>query len=156
MFQPPPTRNQTGANSHRLTRMRTCRSGGRRAGLSLLEVILSIAILGGAMVMIGQLYHLGYRSALQARMRNDANIIADAKMAELAAGVLPLESSGGSEIPENPGWSYSVDLQSSLQLGLFLATVTVSYGDESSTVPTSLSIARFIPDPDYEPEEDEE
>lgn len=140
----------------RCRRLRDGRSRTVRSGLSLLEVILSIAILGGSMVMIGQLYHLGYRSALQARLRNDANIIADSKMAELAAGVLPLESSGNSPIDEHPGWSYSVDLQSSLQLGLFMATVTVSYGEESNNIPTSLSIVRFIPDPDYEPEEDEE
>ena len=76
------------------------RSSGRtaaasRRGLSLLEVILSIAILGGAMVMIGQLYYLGYRSALQTRYRSEGNLYADAKMAELASGVLPLESGGG-------------------------------------------------------------
>jgi prepilin-type N-terminal cleavage/methylation domain-containing protein len=149
-------RLQSSATKGRGGRARQLRLSQPRRGLSLLEVILSIAILGGAMVMIGQLYHLGYRSALQARLRNDANIIADSKMAELAAGVLPLESTGNSELPEYPGWSYSVDLQSSLQLGLFMATVTVSYGDESSNIPTSLSIVRFIPDPDYEPEEDEE
>ena len=127
-----------------------------RNGLSLLEVILSIAILGGSMVMIGQLYHLGYRSALQARLRNDANIFADTTMSELAAGVLPIESTGDSEIPGNPGWTYSVDIQPSLQPGLFMATVAVKRGDESNAVVTSISIVRFIPDPDYEPEEDEE
>jgi Tfp pilus assembly protein PilV len=156
MFKRLKTRFPTGPANGRPLDVRQCGSRVRRNGLSLLEVILSIAILGGAMVMIGQLYHLGYRSALQARMRNDANIIADSKMAELAAGVLPLESSGNNMVEEFPGWSYSVDLQSSLQPGLFMATVNVSYGDQSNDVPTSLSIVRFIPDPDYEPEEDEE
>lgn len=156
MFNHNATRPSTGWNRNRRVGMRLSRQSATRSGLSLLEVILSIAILGGAMVMIGQLYHLGYRSAMQARLRNDANIIVDAKMAELAAGVLPLESSGNSEIAENPGWSYSVDLQSSLQLGLFMATVTVSYSNDSSNIPTTLSVVRFIPDPDYEPEEDEE
>ncbi len=156
MFQRRKTRDVTSPDFGLVVGVRQCGSRARRNGLSLLEVILSIAILGGAMVMIGQLYHLGYRSALQARMRNDANIIADSKMAELAAGVLPLESSGNNMVEEFPGWSYSVDLQSSLQPGLFMATVNVSYGDQSNNVPTSLSIVRFIPDPDYEPEEDEE
>ena len=128
----------------------------RRRGLSLLEVILSIAILGGSMVMIGQLYHLGYRSALQARLRNDANLFADSTMAELASGVLPLESTSDTEVPYNPGWSYAVEIQPSLQPGLLMATVIVKRGEELGAVNSSISIVRFIPDPDYEPEEEEE
>ncbi len=125
----------------------------RRAGLSLLEVILSIAILGGAMVVIGQLFNLGYRSALQVRMRSDANLLCDSKMAELAAGVLPVTSSGNQQIPESPGWNYSVDVQPSQQIGLLIATVTVEQNAEVSSVPVSMSIVRFLPDPDYDPEE---
>lgn len=124
-----------------------------RRGLSLLEVILSIAILGMAMVAISQLYFLGYRSALQTRYRSEANMLVDSKMAELASGVLPLESGGGS-IEENPDWSYSIDIQSSQQPGLLLTTVTVER-TSNANVAVSVSLVRFIPDPDYEPEEDE-
>jgi general secretion pathway protein I len=123
-----------------------------RSGLSLLEVILSIAILGGAMVVIGQLFNLGYRSALQARLRSEANIMVDTKMAELVSGILPVGSSGSQAIDENPGWSYSIDIQPSQQLGLLVATVTVEQTEEASATPVSMSIKRFIPDPDYEPE----
>ena len=132
------------------------RKGGNRDGLSLLEVILSIAILGGSMVMIGNLYHLGYRSALQAQMRNDANIHASATMAELVAGVIPIEATGSSEISGSPGWYYSVDIQNSLQPGLFMATVIVSRGESEEASSSAVSLVRFIPDPDYEPEEEEE
>jgi type II secretion system protein I len=135
----------------------TARSGrSRRNGLSLLEVILAIAILGSAMAVIGNLFFLGYRSALQSRNRSDANILVDAKMAELAAGVIPAESVGSQSIEENPLWSYSVDVRSSDQLGLLIATVTVQQTDEAAAVPVSLSIVRFVPDPDYDPAEDEE
>jgi Tfp pilus assembly protein PilV len=128
----------------------------QRSGLSLLEVILSVAILGVSMVLIGNLYHLGYRSALKARMISEANLMAGSTMAELAAGVLPIESSGDAAVPGNPNWTYSVDIQSSLQPGLFMATVTVKRQGTIGQVPASVSIVRFIPDPDYEPEEDEE
>lgn len=127
-----------------------------RNGLSLLEVILSIAILGGSMVVIGNLYHLGYRSALQARFRNEGNILADTTMAELAAGVLSLESTGDTEIEGRPGWFYSVDVEQSSQPGLLIATVLVRHEVQTAGAVTSVSIVRFIPDPDYEPEEDEE
>ena len=130
--------------------------GQSRRGLSLLEVILSIAILGGSMVVIGNLYHLGYRSATQVRLRNEANILADSKMAELAAGVLEIESTGDTPIETSPGWTYSIDIEPSLQAGLFMATVIVRRDQESNVLPVGVSIRRFIPDPDYEPEEEEE
>jgi hypothetical protein len=127
-----------------------------RRGLSLLEVILSVAILGGSMAVIGNLYHLGYRSGLKSQLLNDANMIAGSTMAELVVGAIPLESTGDAEVLGNPGWFYSVDIQESMQAGLFLATVVVRRGDEESAIPASISIVRLIPDPDYEPEEDME
>jgi Tfp pilus assembly protein PilV len=127
-----------------------------RRGLSLLEVILSVAILGGSMAVIGNLYHLGYRSGLKAQLLNDANMIAGATMAELVVGAIALESTGDSEVPTSPQWFYSVDIQDSMQPGLFLATVTVRRGVEESALPASISIVRLIPDPEYEPEEDAE
>ena len=127
-----------------------------RRGLSLLEVILSIAILGGAMVVIGKLYNLGYRSANHVRVRNEANILADSKMAEIASGVLELESAVDSPIDSSPGWTYSVTVENSNQPGLFLVTVFVRRDQESNILTNGISVVRFIPDPDYEPEEDEE
>ena len=103
--------------------------------------------------MIGQLYFLGYRSALQTRYRSEANMLADAKMAELASGVLPLESGGG-PIDEAGQWTYTVKVEASQQPGLLLSTVVVQR-DENTSIPISISLTRFIPDPDYEPEEDQ-
>jgi general secretion pathway protein I len=141
--------SETGLTGHANRRRRR-----RRSGLSLLEVILSIAILGGAMVVIGHLFNLGYRSALQVRIRSDANLLCDSKMAELAAGVLPAKSTGNQQIPESPGWNYSIDMQPSQQPGLLIATVTVEQNAEVSATPTSMSIVRFLPDPDYDPDEE--
>lgn len=128
----------------------------KRLGLSLLEVILSIAILGVSMAAIGNLFNLGLRHARHAQLRSDANILCDTKMAELVAGVIPAESTGSEAIFENPNWEYSVDIQNSQQIGLLIATVTVSQVSSqggAASNPVSLSIVRFLPDPDYEPEE---
>lgn len=124
-----------------------------RPGLSLLEVLLSIAILGGAMVVIGNMYFLGYRSAIRARLVSDANILCDTVMAELAAGILPPNSIGSQSFQDNPEWAYSIQIGQSLQPGLLVANVIVQQADPNVAVPVSVSIVRFVPDPDYEPEE---
>ena len=102
------------------------RFGSPRKGLSLLEVILSIAIIGISLVAIGQLINLGYRSARQSQLRSEANILVDSKMAEVVSGVLPLESTSGSAIEGFPDWVYSVDIQQTDILGLLNVTVQVS------------------------------
>ncbi len=125
-----------------------------RSGLSLLEVILSIAILGGAMVVIGALVNLGYRSAAQAKIRSDANILVNTKMSEVVAGVLPLESTSAAPIEENPQWKYSVEVEEAQQLGLLLLTVYVEQANAAN--PIGMSVVRLVPDPDYDPNEDVE
>ena len=57
-------------------------------------------------------------------------------------------------IENRPEWSYTVDVQPSMQPGLLMSTVTV-VREVPSGIPARVSIVRFIPDPDYEPEEDE-
>lgn len=122
-----------------------------RCGFSLLEVLLSIAILGGAMAVIGQLVNIGYRSAVEARIRSDANILVDGKMAEVSAGIIELQSVSASVIDENPDWMYSVDVQDSGQLGLLMVVVTVEQTPNSASNPVSMSVVRFMPDPEYDP-----
>jgi type II secretion system protein I len=123
-----------------------------RRGLSLLEVILALAILGISMAAISQLFFLGYRSATQATLRNEANILADTKMAELAAGILDVQSVGGAMIPEAPNWVYSVQIDDGDQPDLLVATVTVQTAD-TDQIPVAMSITRFISDPNAEDSE---
>ena len=122
--------------------MMTARNKSRNRGLSLLEVILALAILGISMSAISQLFFLGSRSASQATLRNEANILADTKMAELVAGILEPQSTGATPIPEAPGWVYAVRIDDGDQPDLQVATVSVqTIGDQ---VPVSLSITRFL------------
>lgn len=133
------------SKSETSNRNRGCR------GFSLLEVLLSIAILGGAMVVIGQLVNIGYRSAIEAKIRSDANILVDGKMAEVSAGIIELQSTSSSVIEENPDWMYSVDVQQSGQLGLLMVMVTVEQTPNSASNPISMSVVRLMPDPEYDP-----
>ena len=124
-----------------------------RRGLSLLEVLLSIAILGLSLTAIGGLVKLGYQSAIDAKLQTEAYVICDAKMAEVVAGVLPLESASGQTVDENPDWMYSVEVGNADRVGLFHVRVTVEQAPNITSNPVAYSIDRFVPDPDYNPAE---
>jgi hypothetical protein len=126
-----------------------------RHGLSLLEVILALTILGGSFVVVGELVRIGIISGLETRLRSEANILADAILAEFSAGVLELQSRGPTAIEGSPDWYYSADVQPSEQLGLLLVTVTVGRSKEKGEDSLSIKLARFLPDPDYDPAAEE-
>ena len=123
-----------------------------RKGLSLLEVILSIAILGLSMVAIGHLFNLGFRSAADVQLRSEANMIAETTMAEISAGIIDL-SSGGGLAEGSPSWQYEINSQESRQPGLLSVTVRVSLANDPGNNNVSVSLVRFLVDPSFEPEQ---
>lgn len=131
-----------------MTTSRNC-----RRGLSLLEVVMAVAIMGLAMGIIGNLVRLGSKSAGLTKWRSQAQIICDTKMAEVAAGALPLESVSGATVPEKPEWSYTVQVQDSELTGLLKITVTVAPAAGFSGDFRPYQLTRLIHDPDYEPEQ---
>ena len=125
-----------------------------RKGLSLLEVLLALAILGGSLAVIGQLVNLGLKAARKSQLQSASNIMADAKMAEVAAGVLALQSTSLTPIEENEGWGYSVEVSDSELPGLLTVTVSVEQTGAVAN-PIRLTINRLMADPDYDPDEEE-
>jgi len=123
-----------------------------RGGLSLLEVVLAIAILGGAMVAIGQLINIGHNAAVDARDYTEAQILCDGKISEVSAGVIPTSSVQGVDITEAPGWKYSITVEPAGLEGLFKIDCTVSQDPTQFSYPISYRLVRWIPDPDYEAE----
>ena len=63
-------------------------------GLSLLEVILAIAILGGSLATIGQLIRIGARNAAEARDLTMAQLYAESQMNRLSSGAARVSDSG--------------------------------------------------------------
>ena len=118
----------------------------------MLEVILSIAILGVSMTVISQFFYLGYRAADRARRQFDATMICDSVMAELAGGVIDVASTSSADVPNDPRWQYSVDVVDSNVAGLLVATVSVRQRDQQNI---EMSLVRLLPDPDFEAEEDQ-
>jgi type II secretion system protein I len=137
----------------------TCRSARRpaaRGGLTLLEVILALAILGMALVVMGELLRIGARSAEAARDLTMAQIMCDSTLAEVTAGIIPAESIGPTPIEMDPEWLYSISVEPTGQTGLIAVRVTVDKATASLLRPVSFSIVRWMPDPMYVlPEETE-
>ena len=123
----------------------------RRAGLTLLEVILAIAILGGALVVIGELIRTGSRSAQNARELTIAQILAESTMNEVAAGLIPATSTSTQVLETNPDWMYSLQVDPAPnQQGLLLVTVTMHQTDPVRGREMSYSLVRWMLDPSIE------
>ena len=118
-----------------------------RSGLSLLEAMFAIAILGLSLAAIGRLVQLGFQAAGRARIQSQAQMLCDAQMAEVAAGALPLEAVSTAPIEEVLGWLYSIEVQPAEQIGLLVVKVTVQ---QDADAPLGYSIVRFMPDPNFE------
>ena len=129
---------------------RTIRRSAARAGLSLLEVILAIAILGGSIAVIGELVRLGARQAEEARELTIAQLLCESKLEEIAAGVIAPEAVGDVPFELDPRWSYSIEIGSLDNPDLLQVTVMAQQVDGSREIPLYYSLTRWILDPNLE------
>jgi hypothetical protein len=126
--------------------------------MSLLEVLTALAIFMFSVVVISQIVDSASRTALQSQRLTQAALLCESKMAELVAGVLPLQSTGYVPLEEaGEQWSYavetepqdwtnvSIDGQSSPALYVVHVTVLWKAGGSSEEIEYTLS--RVILDP---------
>ena len=125
------------------------RSAARR-GLSLLEVMLAIAILGGAIVVIGELMRIGSRCAQAARELTTAQLLCESTLAEITAGVVEAQPVARQPCESDSEWLYTVDVEQLDQGGLLAVTVTVEQDLPERKRPLSFSLTRWIIDPGVE------
>jgi general secretion pathway protein I len=124
-----------------------------RTGLSLLEVMLALAILGGAVAVIGELTRSAARDAEEARALTTAQLLCEAKMNELVSRLLPAQAVfdvpiESLETLDSPGsWSYSILVEQVGQSGLLSVSVTVAQVAESVPRPVQFTLTRWMVDP---------
>jgi type II secretion system protein I len=125
------------------------------SGFSLLEVMLALAILGGAVVVLGEAARFGLENARFARDLSHAQLLCESTMAELAVGSAlpePVEAAflaDGAE-PTQPVWLYSVETESTDQQGLLGVRVTVFQDLPPAQRPVECSLVRWIVDPEIQ------
>jgi hypothetical protein len=98
----------------------------RRGGFSLMEVMLASSILLTCLIVLGELAAVGRRHARDAEQLSIAQLACRSRLNEILAGAAPLESQEATEVPELPGWSLAVQVESLGKFGLSAVTVTVT------------------------------
>lgn len=124
------------------------RLGQSRRGLTLYEVILAVAIFFPALVVLGQGIATGSRAGIQARLQTQAVLRAESVLAEVLAGVWPMESAAGMAFDDAaPGWTWDLEVLAGPHLHLLELQVTANYLSESGTTTTSCTLSRYVRDP---------
>jgi type II secretion system protein I len=122
--------------------MSPIRRHGTRRGVSLLESLVSLAILLISLVAINQLLDTSGMQAERIRQRSLATQLCQSKLAEIVAGVP--QSGGSGEFEELPGWEWSVDNEQHEVTGVLRVRVSVRRkGDDVAAV----SLDQLVLDP---------
>jgi general secretion pathway protein I len=79
-----------------------------RAGLSLLEVIIALAIFLFSFTAIAQLLSFSSERVIEGHLRSQANLRCQSKLAEVLAGAEPLTGSGWSSFSDSRDWEWQV------------------------------------------------
>jgi general secretion pathway protein I len=119
----------------------------RRHGFSLLEVLLAMAILVGSLVVLSDLATIGRIHATKAADGTTAMRICRSKLNEIIAGLEPVAPVRDEPLDGEPGWLYSVEVESLQQPGLVSVRVTVRQEESENGRPLEFSLVRWIRDP---------
>lgn len=122
-------------------------------GFSLLEVILALAILAGALAALGEVMRLGDQNAAAAADEAQAEMLAESVMAEILVGARPLTSVNGAALPldDDPAWAVSVTVQPTEYVELVAVSVRVAQQLPPAQEPAFCDLVRWVPNPDYLP-----
>jgi general secretion pathway protein I len=134
-------------DSRRISRRRV--SSGQPRGLTLLEVLLSVAIFMGAMVALGQLISSGRRAASRGELQTEAVIRCESVVGRIVAGLLPVEAIEDAAFDDDleRRWTYSVQLLETPEVDLLGFQVTVTHQNNLGDANYSYSLQRFLRDP---------
>ena len=125
---------------------------------TLIEVILALVVLGGALAILGEVMQLANSSAVDARAETQAQLLASSVMDEIMAGLQddspvtrqPLDSDDATR------WLYSVETGTCDVEGVFPLVVTVEQDLEPQFNPVKFRLVRWMPTVAETSENDEE
>jgi type II secretion system protein I len=122
----------------------------RTQGFTLLEVILALSLLAGAMAMLGEMCRLGMRNAQEARDLTRAEMVCDSIMAQIVAGAMQASAVSGATWDDDPRWLYTINTEATSQQGLIQLQVSVTRNLPPEKHPVHCSMYRWMVDPGLE------
>jgi len=113
---------------------------------TLLEVILSLAILAAAAAMIGELVSFASQSAADSEAETRAQLLAISLMEEMVSGRTEIaeQSREPLEVDDAVPWVYSVSLERTKQSGLTSVEIVVEQDKEKRFRPTKHRLVRWL------------
>lgn len=126
----------------------------RRPGVTILECLITLAILVMALTAIGRLVDFGTDRAVEAQIQSRGTRLAQAKMAEAEAGTDEVPLDGGEKegnFPEEPGWTWKVTSQPEISSdsGPLLYRVTVTVSRTVNNRPYNVTLTQHVLNPQF-------
>jgi prepilin-type N-terminal cleavage/methylation domain-containing protein len=128
-----------------------------RGGFSLLEILLALAILGGALAILSRIVDTGMVAARESRDLSAARILTQTKIAEILleaqAGISPQSVTDAEfqtlfDSQSNSDFQYSVEVNPAAMDGMLAIRVTVQSIDKDlGEARTTYSVVRWMIDP---------
>jgi len=122
---------------------------------TLLEIVLALAILAGALAALGEVMRLADQNAELVEGETQAQVLAESVMAELLSGARALSDVNGAEFDQetDPRWQYWIALEPTERQELLLVRVTVAQELPPEMQPARYELVRWMLNPDYLPSE---
>ena len=119
-----------------------------RTGITLYEVVVSLAILLVSLAALGELFATGSRAAAQSRLLSEATLRCQGKLSEVLGGVIPMAAvSNGAFEDAGSDWVWSLDVAAGPHPDVLALEVTVSHLDESGKPNATSALRRYARDP---------
>lgn len=129
-----------------MQRRPVCRVDSRH-GLTLLEVLLSLALFLGAIAALSQLWYGGVRASVQARLATQAILRCESKLNEVVAGAVSLQTANATPFEDDASWTWSLQVESGPHADTLLVTVIVAHPGQSGLSTSDFQLRRVIRDP---------
>ena len=134
-------------------RYRTC-----PPAFTLLEVILSLVILGAALAIFGEVMQLANQNAADARAETQAQLLATSLLDEILAGSIDDSPANRQplEVDDDVRWIYSVSTETATVDGVYPLVVEVEQDVEAKFNPVKFRLVRWLSSTPEGAEADEE
>lgn len=123
-------------------------TGSPRLGLSLLEVLISLAIFLAALAALSQIGSQGMQVATEVQWESEAVLRAEGQMNSVLAGVLPTQAASGA-FEDDPRWQWNLTVTAGdLHPDLLRLDMQVAHLDAGGRQTYAFTLARYVRDPD--------